>query len=52
MLGKRLVTFFFNPEVKAGGGAIPNPTDVAPSNSEIRRAFDRLSAGGSTWTPR
>jgi hypothetical protein len=51
MLGKRLVIFFFNPEVKAEGAAIPNPTDVALSNSEIRRAFDRLSGGGSTWTP-
>jgi hypothetical protein len=26
--------------------------DVALSNSEIRHAFDRLSGGGSTWTPR
>jgi hypothetical protein len=51
MLGKRLV-IFFSPEVKAEGAAIPNPTDVALSNSEIRRAFDRLSGGGSTWTPR
>jgi hypothetical protein len=51
MLGKRLV-IFFSPEVKAEGAAIPNPTDVAHSNSEIRRAFDRLSGGGSTWTPR
>ena len=51
MLGKRLA-IFFSPEVKAEGAAIPNPTDVALSDPEIRRAFDRLSGGGSTWTPR
>ena len=52
MLGKGLVSFFFNPEVKAEGAVIPNPTDVALSNSGIPRAFDQLSGGGSTWTPR
>jgi hypothetical protein len=36
---------------RAEGTAIPNPTDVALSSSEIRRGFDRLSGGGSTWAP-
>jgi hypothetical protein len=37
------------PKVEAT--AIPDPTDVALSSSEIRRAFDRLSGEGSTWAP-
>jgi hypothetical protein len=36
---------------KAESAAIPDPTDVALSTPETRRAFDRLSGGGSTWTP-
>ena len=39
-------------EPKAEGAAILDPTDVALSISEIRHAFDRLSGGSSTWTPR
>lgn len=38
-------------EAQAEDAAIPDPTDVALSSSEIRRGFDRLSGGGSTWTP-
>jgi hypothetical protein len=38
-------------EAQAEGAAIPDPTDVALPSSEIRRAFDRLSGGGSTWAP-
>jgi peroxiredoxin/nitrate/TMAO reductase-like tetraheme cytochrome c subunit len=37
------------PKVEAT--AIPDPNDVALSSSEIQRAFDRLSGGGSTWAP-
>ena len=37
---------------KAESAAIPDPTDVALSTAEPRRAFDRLIGGGSTWTPR
>ena len=36
---------------RAEGTAIPDPTDVALSSSEIRRGFDRLSGGDSTWAP-
>jgi hypothetical protein len=36
---------------KAEGIAIPDLTDVALSNSEIGRRFDRQSGGDSTWTP-
>ena len=37
--------------VLAPGVAIPDSIDLALSIPEIRRAFDRLSGGGSTWTP-
>jgi peroxiredoxin len=36
---------------EAEGATNPNPTDVAPSSPKIRRVFDRLSRGGSTWAP-
>jgi len=36
---------------KAESAATPEPTDVALSTPEIRRAFDRLSGGNTSWTP-
>jgi peroxiredoxin/nitrate/TMAO reductase-like tetraheme cytochrome c subunit len=36
---------------KVDSAAILDPTDLALSSLEIRRAFDRLSGGSSTWTP-
>ena len=39
-------------EPKSESAAILDPTDVALSTPEIRRAFDRLGGGDSTWIPR
>jgi hypothetical protein len=35
---------------KAESAAIPEPSDVALSTPEIRRAFDQLSGGNTSWT--